>query len=123
MDSTFLISALAGLITGILSGFGIGGGTLLLLYMTLFAEVEQHAAQGINLLYFLPTAATALPSHFRNGFIDKKAVLPAISAGLIGTALAAWLATALDVQLLRRCFGVYLLYIGIREFCKKRTPK
>lgn len=96
---------------------------MLLLYMTLFANVEQHAAQGINLLYFLPTAATALPSHFKNGFIDKKAALPATSAGLIGTALAAWLATALDVQLLRRCFGVYLLYIGIRELRKKRTPK
>lgn len=121
MDSP-IAAGLAGLITGILSGFGIGGGTLLLLYMTLFAGVAQHTAQGINLLYFLPTAATALPSHIKNGFIDKKAAVPAILAGLAGTGLAAWIATALDVALLRRCFGAYLLYIGIREFCKKRTP-
>jgi uncharacterized membrane protein YfcA len=62
MDISFIIALLAGLATGILSAFGIGGGTLLLLWMTLFAGVEQHTAQGINLLYFLPTAAIALPA-------------------------------------------------------------
>ena len=72
MDISFIIALLAGLATGILSAFGIGGGTLLLLWMTLFAGVEQHTAQGINLLYFLPTAAIALPAHIKNGFIDKK---------------------------------------------------
>ena len=117
----WLIAVLAGAATGILSGFGIGGGTLLLIYMTAFAGVEQHLAQGINLLYFLPTAATALPSHMKNGFIDKKTAIPAILAGLVGTALAAWGATALDVALLRRFFGGYLVIIGIRElFAKKK---
>lgn len=116
-----LTAVLAGAVTGVLSGFGIGGGTLLLLYMTAFAGVEQHLAQGINLLYFLPTAATALPSHIKNGFIDKKTALPAILAGLAGTALAAWGATALDVALLRRCFGGYLLLISLRElFARKK---
>ena len=56
------ISLLAGAVTGVLSGFGIGGGTLLLIYMTAFAGVPQNLAQGVNLLYFLPTAATALPA-------------------------------------------------------------
>lgn len=120
MGSPF-IAVLAGLVTGILSGFGIGGGTLLLIYMTTFAGVGQHLAQGINLLYFLPTAATALPSHIKNGFIDKKAALPAILAGLTGTGLAAWLATALDVNLLRRFFGAYLVVIGLRELFGRKN--
>ena len=111
---------LAGLATGILSGFGVGGGTLLLIYMTHLAGVPQNLAQGINLLYFLPTAATALPSHIKNGYIDKKTALPAILAGLVGTGLAAWAATALDVGLLRRFFGAYLLYIGLRELFRKK---
>ena len=111
----WLIAVLAGAATGILSGFGIGGGTLLLIYMTAFAGVEQHLAQGINLLYFLPTAATALPSHMKNGFIDKKTAIPAILAGLVGTALAAWAATGLDVELLHRCFGGFLIVVGLRE--------
>ena len=68
------ISLLAGAVTGVLSGFGIGGGTLLLIYMTAFAGVPQNLAQGVNLLYFLPTAATALPAHIKNGYIDRQLV-------------------------------------------------
>ena len=80
----WITAALAGAITGVLSGFGIGGGSLLLIYMTSFAGVEQNLAQGINLLYFLPTAATALPAHMKNGYIEKAALLPAILAGFGG---------------------------------------
>lgn len=58
---SFFIPLLAGLVTGVLSGFGVGGGTLLLIYMTAFAGLPQDLAQGINLLYFLPAALTALP--------------------------------------------------------------
>lgn len=115
----WLTAALAGAVTGVLSGFGIGGGSLLLIYMTSFAGVGQDLAQGINLLYFLPTAATALPAHAKNGYIEKAALPPAILAGLAGTALAAWAATGMDVELLRRCFGVFLLIIGVRELFRK----
>ena len=113
--SGWLIPLLAGAATGILSGFGIGGGSLLLIYMTSFAGVPQNLAQGINLLYFLPTAGAALPAHFKNGYVEKAALAPAILAGLAGTALAAWAATSIDTQLLRRCFGAFLLVIGLRE--------
>ena len=112
----WITAALAGAITGVLSGFGIGGGSLLLIYMTSFAGVEQNLAQGINLLYFLPTAATALPAHVKNGYIENAALLPAI---LAGTALAAWAATAMEVGMLRKCFGVFLLVIGVRELFRK----
>ena len=115
----WLIAALAGAATGVLSGFGVGGGSLLLIYMTSFAGVPQALAQGINLLYFLPTAATALPAHFQNGYVEKRARLPAIAAGLVCSALTAWAATALDVEVLRKCFGGFLLIIGLRELFKK----
>ena len=115
----WLIAALAGAVTGVLSAFGVGGGSLLLIYMTSFAGLAQNLAQGINLVYFLPTAAAALPAHFKNGCVEKKALLPAIGAGLICSALAAWAATALDVELLRKCFGGFLLVIGLRELFRK----
>ena len=108
-------AVLVGGLTGILSGFGVGGGTLLLLYLTAVAGIPQHLAQGINLLYFLPTAATALFSHVHNGYVDKKTAAPAILAGLAGTALAAWVATGLEVELLHRCFGGFLVVGGVRE--------
>lgn len=119
--SGWLIPLLAGAATGILSGFGVGGGSLLLIYMTSFAGVPQNLAQGINLLYFLPTAGAALPAHFKNGYVEKAALAPAILAGLAGTALAAWAATSIDTQLLRRCFGAFLLVIGLRELFR-RSP-
>ena len=115
----WLVPLIAGAATGVLSGFGIGGGTLVLIYMTAFAGIPQTLAQGINLLYFLPTAATALPAHIKNGYIDRGTLLPAILTGLAGTALAAWAATALDVELLHRCFGGFLIVIGLRELFSK----
>ena len=110
---------IVGAATGVLSGFGVGGGSLLLIYMTSFAGVPQTLAQGVNLLYFLPTAATALPAHFKNGYVEKKALLPAIAAGLACSALTAWAATALDVEVLRKCFGGFLILIGLRELLRK----
>ena len=119
----WIIAALAGAITGVLSGFGVGGGSLLLIYMTSFAGLAQNLAQGINLAYFLPTAATALPAHLKNGYVEKGALLPAICAGLVCSALAAWAATALDGGLLRKCFGAFLIVIGLRELFRKDSKE
>lgn len=115
----WLIPLLAGTAAGVLSGMGLGGGSLLLLYLTAFAGVDQHLAQGINLLYFLPTAASALPAHWKNGYVVRSALLPAIGAGLAAAAPAAWIATALDAALLRKCFNLFLLYVGLRELLRK----
>ena len=119
----WLFPLLAGTVTGVLSGFGVGGGTLLLVYMTMFAGLDQHLAQGINLLYFLPAGLMALPAHWKNGYIKKPVLLPAIGAGLVLAALAAWVATTLDVGILRKCFGAFLLVIGTMELFGKTEGK
>jgi len=108
-----------GFLTGILSGFGVGGGTLLLVYLTVVAKMDQHLAQGINLLYFLPAALFALPAHWKNGYIERPVLLPAIASGLITAGLAAWVATAMDVELLRKFFAVFLIVIGLNELFGK----
>lgn len=118
----WIIAFGAGALTGVLSGFGVGGGTLLLVYMTALAGLPQDLAQGINLLYFLPTAALALPAHVKNGYVDRRALLPAIGAGLVCAALAAWAATALDTGLLRRFFGLFLLWTGASELWASFRP-
>ena len=113
--SGFWFSILAGLFCGVLSGLGVGGGTLLMVWMTAVVGLEQRAAQGINLLYFLPTASCALFFHFKNRLIRLKVVLPAAIAGCITAALSAWLATAIDTSLLRKLFGGFLLLVGLYE--------
>lgn len=111
----WLLPLVVGAVTGVLSGFGVGGGTLLLVYMTAFAELPQPLAQGINLVYFLPAGLLALPAHFKNGFVEKKALLPAIGAGMVCAALGAWAATGMEVGLLRKCFGGFLILVGFKE--------
>lgn len=121
--NAWLIHFLVGVLTGILSGFGVGGGSLLLIYLTAFAGIAQQKAQGINLIYFLPAALAALPSHLRNHFVDQKTVIPAVIAGLICSAIAALLSNHLDMSVLRKLFGVFLLIIGLTELFHKETTQ
>lgn len=109
----WLLPFLCGLGASVISAWGVGGGTLLLLVMTLFLGVDQRSAQGINLLFFLPTAISALVCHAKNGYLDKSALKNAVPVAVIAAALGAWIATAVDVEILRRPFGVYLLASGI----------
>ena len=100
------------LVTGILSSWGVGGGTLLLVCMTLFLDVGQREAQAVNLLFFLPTAAIGLFFHRKNGFLDKEVWRQSAVPGALASLAGALIATAVDVSLLRRPFGVFLLYSG-----------
>ena len=81
--SGFWIPLLAGAATGVLSAWGIGGGTLLLLVMTLLLGVEPRTAQGINLLYFLPTAGMGLLYHRKNGLLDRELLRRTVPWGLL----------------------------------------
>ena len=107
-----LIPFLTGLGAGVLSAWGVGGGTLLLLCMTLLLGVEQHQAQGVNLLFFLPAAGMGLLFHRQKGEIHggvwRRCALPGTLAALAAAAAAQWV----DPALLRRPFGLYLLWAG-----------
>ena len=116
------IAGLAGLLCGVLSGFGIGGGSLLMVWMTAAAALDQKAAQAINLLYFLPTSLGALIFHIRNKMICWRAVLPAALGGCVTAALTAWLTAGIQMDLLRNLFGIFLLIVGFVEFFKGRKP-
>ena len=116
-------SILAGLVCGVLSGFGIGGGSLLMVWMTAVLSMEQQTAQGINLLYFLPTAAAALLFHIKNRQVNFRAVWPAALWGCLFAAGGAFLAQAVAPTLLRKLFGGFLLLVGITELFKKAPKK
>ena len=119
--TAWLLPLAVGFATGILSAWGVGGGTLLLLCMTLLLGVDQRTAQTINLLYFLPTAGMGLLSHGKSGLLEKPVLRSAVPAGLTAAALAAWLSFSVDTELLRRPFGVYLLAAGVYTLLQKPT--
>ena len=109
-----------GLVTGVLSGFGIGGGSLLLLYLTLCAGVPQYGAGGVNLLYFIACAPAALVSHIKNRLVQWDAVKWGVAAGVPASIAAAFGAAGMNMDWLRRLFGVFLLYVGCKELFTKR---
>ena len=120
----FLLPLLIGFGTGILSAWGVGGGTLLLLCMTLFLGVDQATAQGINLLYFLPTAGMGLIWHRKNGLLEKDVLRQASPLGTVAAIAAAWIATSVDTAVFRKPFGVYLLLTGVMTlFQTKKSDK
>lgn len=111
-----------GFLTGILSGFGIGGGSLLLLWLTAVQGMEQLQAGGVNLLYFISCALPALWGHIKNGLLEKQAVLWGTLAGIPACAAASLLAAGMDTGLLRRCFGAFILAVGLREVFHRKNP-
>lgn len=110
--TNWIVPFLCGLGASVISAWGVGGGTLLLLVMTLFLGVDQRTAQGVNLLFFLPTAASALVCHARGGYLDKPTLKVAVPAAVIAALIGAWVSNAVDVEVLRKPFGVYLLLSG-----------
>ena len=96
-----------------ISAWGVGGGTLLLLVMTLFLGVDHRTAQGINLLFFLPTAASALFCHARNDCLDKPCLKNAVPFAVAAALIGAWISNCVDVNVLRKPFGVYLLLSAV----------
>lgn len=109
----WILPFLCGLGASVISAWGVGGGTLLLLVMTLFLGVDQRTAQGVNLLFFLPTAASALVCHAKGGYLDKPTLKSAVPVAVIAALAGAWISNAVDVELLRKPFGVYLLLSGV----------
>lgn len=121
--SEWILPALVGFGTGILSAWGVGGGTLLLLIMTLLLGVDQTTAQGINLLYFLPTAAMGLIYHRKNGLLEKEILRAAIPLGTAAAAVCAFLATSVNTDVLRKPFGIFLLLAAISTVWQSRKRK
>ncbi len=120
---SWLIALLAGLLCGVFSGLGVGGGTLLMVWMTAVMGLAQKTAQGINLLYFLPTAACSLIFHIKNRLIRWPIVIPAVLIGCLTAAGAAFLANTMDTGLLRKLFGGFLVFVGLWELCSSHRPR
>lgn len=108
--------ALAGLLSGVLAGMGMGGGTLLIPVLTLLLAVEQHAAQGVNMFAFLPAALLALWVHRKAGRLALKKCLPIMLAGVAGAALGAWGAALIQAGWLKKLFGAFLLCLGVYQW-------
>ena len=119
MVETFGMSVLVGTVLGVLSGLGTGGGSLLILWLTLVQQVPGQQAKAMNLLFFLPSALIACLFRWKQGNLKIKKVLPAMIAGSTVAAVFAWFGSQWDTDLLKKLFGGLLIFTGIRELLYK----
>lgn len=124
MLNSLPVALLVGTLLGFLSGLGVGGGSLLILWLTLVLNLEPSAARSVNLLFFLPSAAISCFYRRKQGILQMQTVIPGILGGCSGAVLGSWIASQTDALLLRKLLGVLLLITGIRElmYRPKKTP-
>ena len=115
MVESYPVSILMGTLLGFLSGIGVGGGSLLIIWLTLVLGLEHLPARNINLLFFIPSAIIACFFRWKQGKLDLKKILPAILLGCINAALFSFLSRNIDITVLKKLFGILLLLTGVRE--------
>lgn len=111
---------MVGTVMGFLAGLGIGGGSLLILWLTMVIGMEQSAARSINLLFFLPAALIACLFRWKQGNVKWKQLWPAVLSGCIAAGIFSFVGTVLDMELLKKIFGGLLIITGIRELLYKK---
>ena len=104
-----------GIIAGIIGGLGMGGGTILILLLTIFLNIEQNIAQGSNVIFFIPTAIAATLIFIKNKKINFKLAIPICIWGLVGAFIGASIASNIKVNILRDSFGIFLIIIAIGQ--------
>ena len=110
-----LTEILIGVVSGIVSGTGMGGGTILIFLLTFMLGIEQHTAQATNLIFFIPTSIVAIIVNLKNKNIDLKLAIIISIFGILGAIIGANIALSIDVNYLRKAFGVFLAVIAINE--------
>ena len=110
-----MIEILIGIVSGIITGTGMGGGTILIALLTLIRGLDQHVAQATNLVFFVPTSIVAIIMNIKNKNVDIRLAFTISFFGIIGAIIGAIIAMNINVQILKKCFGIFLAVIGINE--------
>ena len=121
--SSIPINLIVGTALGFLSGLGIGGGSLLILWLTLVLNMDPGTARRINLLFFIPSALISGLLRWRNDGLRWKLILAAAAAGCASALLFSLLGKKMDTALLRKLFGFLLIAAGLRELFYRPKKK
>ena len=115
-----VIIGIVSFLTGVIASMGLGGGMILIVYLTIFTEISQISAQGVNLIFFIPIAIFSLILHTKNHLIEWKKIAPSILGGVFGVIIGSFLASGASSALLRKFFAVFLIFIGIKELFRRK---
>ena len=104
-----------GILSGCVAALGMGGGTVLILLLGIWCNIEQHIAQGTNLIFFIPTSIVAIYMNIKNKTIDYKIATKIIIPGVIGSFFGAFLSFKFENDNLKKYFGIFLLFVAALE--------
>ena len=110
-----MLEILFGIIAGTITGLGMGGGTILILLLSLFCGLEQHIAQATNLIFFVPTSLAAIWMNVKQNNIDRKLAKNIALFGVAGAVVGSFIAEKLEDQTLKKCFAIFLFFIALHE--------
>ncbi len=117
------MNAIIGLLTGLAASMGLGGGFILIIYLTVFGGVENLSARAANLVFFIPIAVLSVILHGRNGLIEWKIMPRILVSGVIGAAVGTLLGLFINPRIIEICFGVLIAATGIRELFHRKKPE
>lgn len=120
MHVSVFVAAAVGLVLGFLAGLGVGGGSLLMLWLTLVAGIDTVTARAVNLMFFIPCALCSSIFRWKQGNLPLKKLLPAIALGCAMAAGGSISANYLNTDILKKIFGVLLLFTGVRELTYRK---
>lgn len=113
-----MLAIIFGIISGIVTGLGMGGGTILILLLSLFMEMEQHIAQATNLIFFIPTSLAAIVINLKQKNVDLKLAFIISIFGIIGAIIGAIVSENLSSENLRKYFAMFIMLIAFYEVYK-----
>ena len=110
-----MLQIVFGIISGIVTGLGMGGGTILILLLSLFMGLEQHTAQATNLVFFIPTSIAAILTNLKQKNIDLKLAINISSFGIIGAIIGTIISNKITSDNLKKYFAIFILIIALHE--------
>ena len=106
---------LMGILLGFVSGIGLGGGSLLVLWLNFKENLDQSSIRTINLLFFLCSASISCAIHAKQGKIPWKKILPGILGGSLSAAVVSLISGTFGAETLKTLFGILLILAGIQQ--------
>ena len=110
-----MVTIIYGIISGIVTGLGMGGGTVLILFLSVFMNIEQHIAQATNLVFFIPTAIAAILTNLKHKNIDFKLAINISFFGIVGAIIGSIISNKIDSENLKKYFAIFILIIALHE--------
>ncbi len=110
-----MVEILIGVVSGIVTGIGMGGGTILILLLSIIWQYDQHIAQATNLIFFIPTSIISIIVNLKQKNINVKLAICLSTFGVIGAVIGAYIGSNIDVNKLKKCFAIFLIIIAIHE--------